>query len=120
MRMIIAAAALTAVLGGVAEAKDMKSCAADYKTAKAGKALGGQSYMQFMGACMKGGASVSQTVTTKPANGPAVTKTTAAPTASIAGAPASATAKCKDGSYSTSAHHSGSCSHHGGVAQFLR
>ena len=29
------------------------------------------------------------------------------------------TAKCRDGSLSYSAHHSGSCSHHGGVAQFL-
>ena len=29
------------------------------------------------------------------------------------------TAKCKDGTMSYSTHHSGSCSHHGGVAQFL-
>ena len=29
------------------------------------------------------------------------------------------TAKCKDGTMSYSKHHSGSCSHHGGVAQFL-
>ncbi len=29
------------------------------------------------------------------------------------------TAKCRDGSASYSAHHSGSCSHHGGVAQWL-
>jgi len=39
--------------------------------------------------------------------------------ASSAGAPAGATAKCKDGSYSKSKTHSGSCSHHGGVATFL-
>jgi Protein of unknown function (DUF3761) len=32
--------------------------------------------------------------------------------------PAGATAKCDDGTYSYSAHHSGSCSHHGGVAVF--
>jgi hypothetical protein len=32
--------------------------------------------------------------------------------------PADATAKCHDGTYSYSAHHSGSCSHHGGVAVF--
>jgi hypothetical protein len=32
--------------------------------------------------------------------------------------PQGATAKCKDGSYSHAAHHSGACSHHGGVAQF--
>jgi hypothetical protein len=32
--------------------------------------------------------------------------------------PAGATAMCNDGTYSFSAHHSGSCSHHGGVAIF--
>jgi hypothetical protein len=34
-------------------------------------------------------------------------------------APAGATAKCKDGSYSFSQHRSGTCSGHGGVAQWL-
>jgi hypothetical protein len=34
------------------------------------------------------------------------------------GRPAGATALCNDGTYSFSAHHSGSCSHHGGVAEF--
>ena len=33
-------------------------------------------------------------------------------------APAGATAKCADGAYSFSRHHSGTCSSHGGVAQF--
>lgn len=33
--------------------------------------------------------------------------------------PTGATAKCKDGTYSKSQHHTGSCSHHGGVAQWL-
>jgi hypothetical protein len=33
--------------------------------------------------------------------------------------PSGATAKCKDGTWSFSQHHSGSCSGHGGVAQFL-
>jgi hypothetical protein len=32
---------------------------------------------------------------------------------------AGATAKCKDGTLSHSKHHSGACSHHGGVAQWL-
>jgi hypothetical protein len=31
-----------------------------------------------------------------------------------------ATAKCKDGTLSYSAHHSGTCSHHGGVAQWYK
>ena len=34
-------------------------------------------------------------------------------------APAGATAQCNDGTYSFSAHRSGTCSHHGGVAQWL-
>lgn len=33
--------------------------------------------------------------------------------------PVGATAKCKDGSYSHSKHHGGSCSNHGGVADWL-
>ena len=34
-------------------------------------------------------------------------------------APAGATAKCRDGTYSFSQHRSGTCSHHGGVASWL-
>jgi hypothetical protein len=34
-------------------------------------------------------------------------------------APAGATAECRDGSYSFSQSHSGTCSHHGGVARWL-
>ena len=34
-------------------------------------------------------------------------------------APAGATAKCRDGSYSFSRSRRGTCSHHGGVAQWL-
>jgi hypothetical protein len=33
--------------------------------------------------------------------------------------PAGAAAKCRDGTYSFSEHHSGTCSHHGGVAGWL-
>jgi Protein of unknown function (DUF3761) len=36
------------------------------------------------------------------------------------GAPAGATAKCNDGTYSFSQHRRGTCSHHGGVAVWLR
>lgn len=45
---------------------------------------------------------------------PAPSRTTAAPKA-----PGQPTATCKDGSTSYSAHHSGACSHHGGVKQWL-
>lgn len=34
-------------------------------------------------------------------------------------APAGATAQCRDGSYSFSQHHRGTCSHHGGVERWL-
>jgi hypothetical protein len=34
-------------------------------------------------------------------------------------APRGATAKCRDGSYSFSQHHSGTCSRHGGVENWL-
>lgn len=33
--------------------------------------------------------------------------------------PEGATARCRDGSYSFSTHHRGTCSRHGGVAQWL-
>src|SRR5438093_10753380 len=36
-----------------------------------------------------------------------------------ASAPPGATAQCRDGTYSFSQHHSGTCSHHGGVARWL-
>jgi len=39
--------------------------------------------------------------------------------AGAASAPPGATAQCRDGSYSYSQHHTGTCSHHGGVAQWL-
>ena len=33
--------------------------------------------------------------------------------------PSGATAKCRDGTYSFSQHHRGTCSHHGGVEAWL-
>jgi len=35
-------------------------------------------------------------------------------------APEGATARCRDGTYSYSKHRRGTCSHHGGVAEWLR
>jgi hypothetical protein len=34
--------------------------------------------------------------------------------------PIGATAKCRDGTYSFSQHHTGTCSHHGGVSGWLK
>ncbi|WP_343205931.1 DUF3761 domain-containing protein [Rhodanobacter sp. MP1X3] len=39
--------------------------------------------------------------------------------AMAATAPAGASAQCRDGSYSFSMNHRGTCSHHGGVARWL-
>jgi hypothetical protein len=39
--------------------------------------------------------------------------------ARVASAPAGATARCNDGTYSYAVHHQGACSHHGGVAVWL-
>jgi|ERR1035437_48786 hypothetical protein len=39
--------------------------------------------------------------------------------ASASSAPPGATARCNDGTYSYSQHHQGTCSHHGGVAEWL-
>jgi len=60
---------------------------------------------------------------TEPAAVPQTTATpaTKAPaTTAPAGAAANATAKCKDGTYSYAKHHSGACSHHGGVAEWYK
>jgi hypothetical protein len=62
-----------------------------------------------------------------PATPRATSKGEASPTASAAPAaktasntdPTGATAQCKDGTYSHSKHHTGACSHHGGVSQWL-
>ncbi len=37
----------------------------------------------------------------------------------VSRAPAGATARCRDGTFSFSEHHRGTCSYHGGVAQWL-
>ncbi|WP_233832273.1 DUF3761 domain-containing protein [Paraburkholderia sp. ZP32-5] len=43
-----------------------------------------------------------------------------APARSLSGkVPAGATARCRDGTYSSSRHHSGTCSRHSGVADWL-
>jgi hypothetical protein len=53
-----------------------------------------------------------------PANKPTPTANAVAP-GTPGTAPEGATALCKDGTYSKSKHHTGSCAHHGGVAQWL-
>jgi Protein of unknown function (DUF3761) len=56
-----------------------------------------------------------------PAQPKAATASKTAPTATAGNTdPTGATAKCKDGTYSKSQHHSGTCSSHGGVAEWLK
>jgi hypothetical protein len=50
----------------------------------------------------------------------AVVVSIAASTAMAGSAPPGATALCRDGTYSYSQHRSGTCSHHGGVAKWLK
>lgn len=55
-----------------------------------------------------------------PAAAKSSTASKSAPTTAASNTdPTGATAKCKDGTYSKSQHHSGTCSHHGGVAEWL-
>ncbi len=68
--------------------------------------------------------SAPATAATPAAAAPAAAKSStvskSAPTATASNTdPTGATAKCKDGTYSKSHHHSGTCSHHGGVAEWL-
>lgn len=78
-----------------------------------------------------GAASSAPATPAAPASAPATSKSTSkaetaatAPAAPAAKTPANtdptgATALCKDGTYSHSKHHTGTCSHHGGVSQWL-
>ncbi|HMK84377.1 MAG TPA: DUF3761 domain-containing protein [Steroidobacteraceae bacterium] len=56
-----------------------------------------------------------------PASATSTPKTDSSKAAASSGnaAPSGATAKCKDGTYSKAKSHSGACSHHGGVDQWL-
>ncbi|MGO8854448.1 MAG: DUF3761 domain-containing protein [Steroidobacteraceae bacterium] len=69
------------------------------------------------GACSGHGGVQKTTAAASPGTTGAMSQ--AAPAATTAAAPAGATAKCKDGTYSTSKSHSGACSKHGGVADWL-
>lgn len=118
MRAIILFTLAAALFAGGVDAKDMKACNADWRAAKGSTTL---KHNAFISQCMKGQTDVAQTVTTKSPGQPAVTTTTTAPAAAPpSGAPVGATAQCKDGSYSMAKTHSGACSHHKGVAKFLK
>ena len=65
-------------------------------------------------------AAAAPTAAAAPAQPKSSTAAKSAPTATASNTdPTGATAKCKDGTYSKSQHHSGTCSSHGGVAEWL-
>ena len=99
----------------------MKQCAAQWQQMKnAGTAKG--SYRDFSKSCLAGksGATSRTPAQTRMQQiGPQAAP--AAPPAKGSNADATgATAKCKDGAYSHAKGHAGACSHHGGVAQWLK
>jgi hypothetical protein len=129
MRTLVFAIAATIVLAGTASAKDMKACSADWNAAKTAHTT--VKHKDFIAGCLKGAPAAAPAAPAQPAkpsifahHAPAAMPTPAAKPAAPAVAarsaqPAGATALCKDGSWSLSKTHSGSCSHHGGVAKFL-
>jgi hypothetical protein len=110
LRKVVLALALTLGIPPlVAQAAQETVTCKDGSTGKAGR-----------GACGHHGG-VAKGVAAQPAS-PAAEPSPAAPArapskAPVAGQP---TARCKDGTMSHSKQHSGSCSHHGGVAQWLQ
>ena len=127
--------------GGVDHALGGAAAAPATATAPAGGAPAGATFQckdgtystarSSQGACSRHGG-VDHALTAEAAPAPAAAAappagqkeppaTGKAPTvARPADAPANATAKCRDGTYSASQQHSGSCSHHGGVAEWYQ
>jgi len=122
------------------QAQDAATAAVTCKDGSSSK--GGQGACSHHGGVNKSAAASGEAATGAAASTPtpaAATKAAPAPAASATSAKTSETAadgsamkstadstksgtptaKCKDGTMSYSKHHSGSCSHHGGVAQFL-
>jgi hypothetical protein len=131
MRLLFAAAVLSAAFALPAGAADtaqqtgMKTCAATWKgMAAADKAK--TKYTDYMGTCMKAGAS------NKTPGGTMAAAPTPAPSMAMSAKPAASSgsmmmaapkdggsAKCKDGKTVTYKSRSGTCSGHGGVATWL-
>ena len=98
-------------------ADESKSAAKETKedTAAAGKAT--KEAAKGVGKTTKEGAKATAGATKEGASAAKdATKTTSKPS----NAPADATAKCKDGSYSHAKQHRGACSGHGGVAEWYK
>jgi hypothetical protein len=98
----------------------MKQCAAEWQAKKSAGAARGN-YRDFSKMCLAGKTTAGRTPgqTRMEQIGPQAAPTAAAPKGSNADA-ANATARCKDGAYSHAQGHTGACSHHGGVGQWLK
>jgi hypothetical protein len=96
MRSLVLAAAAIAFLALPAHADTMKNCGAAWSAMSAADKAK-TTYSAYSKTCLAKGS----------------TATVASP------APAGATGKCKDGTYTMSKTHSGACSHHGGVDSWL-
>ncbi len=101
--------------GGVLKVKKTKAEKKAEKAAKAAEAPAAAA--PAAAATATAAAPAAKAAVTKTA--PAAASTKAPTAAADASDPAGATAKCKDGTFSHSKHHSGTCSRHGGVGEWL-
>jgi hypothetical protein len=131
MRNRVSILVVFVVLGGLAAAPgDAGAQEAATVTCKDGtSSKAGKGACSHHGGVAKAGATSAAPASTPPPRNdnavpPAASQRAPAPAPSRpvpppAATPGKPTAKCKDGSLSYSTHHSGACSHHGGVAQWL-
>jgi hypothetical protein len=118
-----AAAATTSKSSAAADSAsgDTVTCK-DGTTSKAGKGACSHHGGKAKGGHATGSAAPAKPATTSSAPASPSSSSSHAVPATAKGDNANAegaTAKCKDGTFSHSKKHSGSCSHHGGVAEFL-
>jgi uncharacterized protein DUF3761 len=106
----------------------MATCAAGWNAMSADQKKA-TTYKDYSKSCLAGGSkAVAATpamapTTMKPAKPMAASTKPMAPSSTMGAAggpaPAGATGQCKDGTFTMSKTHSGSCSHHGGVAKWF-
>lgn len=106
----------------------MATCAAGWKAMSADQKKA-TTYKDYSKSCLSGGSNAAAAApamaptTMKPAKPMATSTKPMAPSSTMGAAgglaPAGATGQCKDGTFTMSKTHSGSCSHHGGVAKWF-
>ena len=124
MSLVSASAMAKSPSGG----NTMKACAASWQSMTAADKAK-TTYKAYSTSCLSGAtaalatvpaaATAAAVVKAAPAKATVAMKALPAKADAPAGVPTGATAKCKDGTFSMSKTHSGSCSSHGGVASFL-